>query len=77
MDYLEKKQLPTDEQSAMKVLKMDRRGFLMADGILYYEGDTQCGCCLVVPSHLQQKILDEQHDGLLLVTLLTRGCAEG
>ena len=63
MDYLEKKQLPTDEQSAVKVLKMDRRGFLIADRILYYKGDGQCGYHLVVPSHLQQKILDEQHDG--------------
>ena len=42
---------------------MDKRRFLIVDGILYYEGDGQGESCLVVPSHLQQKSLDEQHDG--------------
>ena len=66
--YLQSKELPIDEQAARQVLKMDKRGFLIVDRILYYEGDGSEGSCLVVPDH---RSLDEQHDGILLVTLLT------
>ena len=36
---------------------------MVVDGILYYEGEeVPSGQCLVVPVHLRQNILDEQHD---------------
>ena len=37
---------------------------MIVEGVLYYEGDGADGRRLVVPSHLQQKLLDEQHDGV-------------
>ena len=64
ISYLQSKELPSDEQAAGRVLKMNKRGFLIVSGVLYYEGDGTGGRRLVVPSHLQQKLLDEQHDGV-------------
>ena len=64
ISYLQNKELPSDEQAARQVLKMNKKGFLITDGILYYEGDGTGERRLVVPSHLQQKLLDEQHDGV-------------
>ena len=77
INYLQCKELPVDEQAARQILKMDRRGFLIVKGILYYEGDGSDGLCLVVPNHLQQKVLDEQHDGVLPDTLPIRRCVRG
>ena len=62
--YLQNRELPIDEQAARQVLKMDKKGFVIVKGVLYYEGDGADGRCLVVPSHLQQQLLDEQHDGV-------------
>ena len=64
ISYLQSKELPSDEQAARRVLKMNKRGFLTVNGVLYYEGDGTGGRQLVVPSHPQQKLLDEQHDGV-------------
>ena len=64
ISYLQSKELPSDEQAARRVLKMNKRGFLTVGGVLYYEGDGTGGRRLVVPSHLQWKLLDEQHDGV-------------
>ena len=66
ISYLQSKELPSDEQAARRVLKMNKKGFLITDGILYYEGDGTGGRRLVVQSHLQQKLLDKQHDGVCL-----------
>jgi len=52
LNYLEKKELPTEEQTAKEVLQMDGKGFLVIDGVLYYEGNGSEGRHLVVPSHL-------------------------
>lgn len=41
------------------------KGFVIDNGILYYEGgDTPEKRRLVVPKHLQSQVLDEQHDGV-------------
>ena len=42
---------------------MAAKGYMVVDGILYYEGEEALNRQhLVVPVHLRQKILDEHHD---------------
>ena len=62
--YLQHKELPAEEQAVQQVLRMDKKGFVLVGGVLYYEGDGADGRRLVVPRHLQQRLLDEQHDGV-------------
>ena len=57
--YLHHKELPTEEPAVQQVLRMDKKEFVIIEGVLYYEGDGADGCHLVVPSHLQQRLLDE------------------
>ena len=47
-----------------QVFRMDKKRFVIIKGVLYYERGGADGCRLVVPSHLQQRLLDEQHDGI-------------
>ena len=75
--YLQNKELPIYEQAVRQVLKMDKKGFVIVEGILYYEGDGADGCCLVVPSHLQQNYLTNSMMEYLLVTLPIRRCIRG
>ena len=65
INYLRDKTLPTDEQAARNVVSISLKGFVLVNGVLYYEGgDTPDKRRLVVPSHLQQPILNEQHDAV-------------
>ena len=64
MDYLHNQSLPIDEQAARDVLNMNKKGFVLVNDVLYYKGDQLEGRRLVVPDHLQQRILEEQHDGV-------------
>ena len=64
MNYLCDKTLPDDEQAARNVVSMSMKDFVLVNGILYYEGgDSPAKQRLVVPSHLQQQVVNEQHDG--------------
>ena len=56
------------------MLRMDKKGFVLVGGVLYYEGDGADGRRLVVPSHLQLRLLDEHHDGIFVAILLIRRC---
>ena len=63
IDYLRSGQLPSDGVAAKQVVEQARRGYLIVDNVLYYEGaDVPGRRRLVVPKHLQQKIIDEHHD---------------
>ena len=63
IEFLTKQTIPTDPQEAKIVLNMATKGYMVVDGILYYEGEeVPSRQCLVVPVHLRQKILDEHHD---------------
>ena len=62
--YLQHKELPAEKQAVQQVLRMDKKGFVLSGGVLYYEGDGADKRRLVVPRHLQQRLLDEQHDGI-------------
>ena len=65
IEYLCDKLLPSDGQTARNVVSMSMKGFVIDNGILYYEGgDTPEKRRLVVPKHLQSQVLDEQHDGI-------------
>ena len=65
INYLCDKSLPNDGQTARNVVSMSMKGFVIDNGILYYEGgDTSEKRRLVVPKHLQSQVLDEQHDGI-------------
>ena len=45
------------------MLNMATKGYMVVDGILYFEGgEVHSRQHLVVPVHLRQKILDENHD---------------
>jgi len=63
MNYLENRSLPDDMQAARHVVAQTKKGFILIDGILYYEGgEFPDKRRLVVPVHLHQKIVDEHHD---------------
>jgi len=63
IDYLTDKTLPPDPHDAKIVVGQAKKGYYVVDGILYFEGTEECDCrCVVVTSHLRQKILDEHHD---------------
>ena len=63
IDYITSKTLPTDPHDAKIVVGLAKKGYYVVDGILYYEGAEVCDHrCVVVPSHLRQKLLDDHHD---------------
>jgi len=63
IDFLTDKTLPSDPHDANVVVGLAKKGYYVVDGILYYEGAEVCDHrCVVVPSHLRQKLLDEHHD---------------
>ena len=50
-------------QAARHLVAQTKKGFILIDEILYYEGgEFPDKCRLVVPAHLHQKIVDEHHD---------------
>ena len=63
MDYLKIMSLLDDVQAARHIIGQAKKGFILMDAILYYEGgEFPDKRQLVVPTHLQQKIVDEHHD---------------
>ena len=70
MNFLTDQTLPTDSQEAKIVLNVAKivlnvakRGYIIVDDILYYEGEEAPNRRrVVVPAHLKQRILDEHHD---------------
>ena len=61
--YLEQDELPSDQKRARKVAAQSSQ-FALIDGILYYVDQVHnCRKRVVVPSHLQQSILQENHSG--------------
>ena len=63
MDFLTDKTLPVDPCDTSIVVGLAKKGYYVVDGILYYEGAEVDDCrCVVVPSHLRQKLLDEHRD---------------
>ena len=60
MDFITDKTLPADPHDAKVVVGVAKKGYYVIDSILYYEGAEACNHrCVVVPSHLRQKLLDE------------------
>ena len=63
IDFLTDRTLPSDPREANVVVGVAKKGYYVIDGILYYEGaEVRDHRCVVVPSHLRQKLLDEHHD---------------
>ena len=63
IDFIVDRTLPTEPHDAKRVVNVAKKGYYVVDGILYYEGAEVCDQrCVVVPSHLRQKLLDEHHD---------------
>jgi len=61
--FLTDRTLPSDPRDASIVVGLAKKGYYVVDGILYYEGADVCDHrCVVVPSHLRQKLLEEHHD---------------
>ena len=63
IDFLTKRSLPEDPKEINVVLNAAKKGYYVVDDILYYEGpDMPNQRRVVVPTHLQQSILEEHHD---------------
>ena len=63
IEYLETGRLPADEQTSKKIAAESPR-FNLIDGVLYFEyPNCPHQWCIVVPKHLQQKLLVEAHSG--------------
>ena len=63
IDFLTKRSLPDDPKEINLVFNTAKKGYYVVDDILYYEGpDMPNHRCIVVPTHLQQRILEEHHD---------------
>ena len=61
--YLEQDELPRDQKRARKVAAQSSQ-FALIDGILYYVDQVRnCQKRVVVPSHLRQSILQDNHSG--------------
>ena len=61
--YLECKSLPECAVRREKVLAAAQRGYYVVEGILYYESaEVPNRWRLVVPAHLHQQVVDENHD---------------
>jgi len=60
MEYLECKQSAIRRE---KVLAAAQRGYYVSQGILYYESaEVPNRQCLVVPAHLHQQVVNENHN---------------
>ena len=63
IDFLQAKKLPDDPEVAKRITAQSRKGYCVIDGILFYEGvDMPDRRRLVVPRHLQQKVMEEHHN---------------
>ena len=63
IELLTNQTVPMDTWEAKVVLNMATKGYMVVDGILYYEGEEVHGRqCLVVSVYLRQKILGEHHE---------------
>ena len=65
IEFLENKKLPDNPDEASKVINQVKKGYHVVDGVMYYEGaDMPNRRRLVVPSHLQQRVIEEHHESL-------------
>ena len=63
IDFSTKQSLPEDPKEINVVLNTVKKGYYVVDDILYYEGpDITGNRRIVVPAHLQQRVLEEHHD---------------
>ena len=63
LTYLQDKILPEDSKQAMQVVHLAKKGYYIVNGVLYYESsDVPDQRRIVVPQHLRQQVLDENHD---------------
>ena len=63
--YLQDKILPEDPKQTVQVVNLGKKGYYLVDGILYYESsDVPDRRRIVVPQHLRQQVLDENHDAI-------------
>ena len=63
IDYLKDGTLPQNSGEAQRVLIQGKKGYYVVDGILYYESsDLPERRRLVVPKHLQERIIDDHPD---------------
>lgn len=76
ISYLQSKELTSDEQAAKQVLEMSKRGFVVIDGIMYYEEEGTGGCRLVVRTIYSRNYWMSNAMEFLLVTLHTRRCTK-
>jgi len=64
VEYLDKKVLPEDTQSARKVISQVTL-FILVNQILYFVDVKQGNLRVVVPSHLTQQIMTEYHSSIM------------
>ena len=65
INYLEKKILLRDVREAQHTAAVAKKGHFVMDGVLYYESNNVAGRrCLVVPEHLRDKVVTENHDAI-------------
>ena len=63
IDYLKNGKLPLSSGEAQRVIVQGKKGYYVVDDILYYESSEVPGRRrLVVPKHLQERIIDEHYD---------------
>jgi len=63
INYMIDRTLPSDPHDANIVVGLSKKGYYEVDNVLYYEGcEVGDHRCVVVPSHLRQKLLEEHHD---------------
>jgi len=65
IEYMRSNKLPDDAMLAKKIVEQTKKGYVVVDNVLYNEGTDVPGWKrLVVPKHLQQKLVDDHHDRL-------------
>ena len=63
--YLEDKVLPVDTKHVLQVVNLGKKGYYFVDRILYFESsDVPDRRRIVVPQHLRQQVLEENHDAI-------------
>ena len=62
ISFLEEGKLPSDERRARK-LALQESTFLLMDSVLYHLDPKSCRRQVVVPEHLKQHIMEENHRG--------------
>ena len=65
--YLDCKELSIDPHDKDRVLSQGHKGYYQVNGVLYFEAaDVSGRRWLVVPQHLRQQVLDENHESVFV-----------